>query len=40
MGFIESVPIEPEESAYIDGCHVFQVYFHIIKGLTGGAIKG
>ncbi len=30
MGFIESVPIELEESAYMDGCHVFQVYFHII----------
>ena len=30
MGFIESVPIELEESAYVDGCHVFQVYFHII----------
>ena len=30
MGFIESVPMELEESAYMDGCHVFQVYFHII----------
>ena len=30
MGFIESVPLELEESAYMDGCHVFQVYFHII----------
>ncbi len=30
MGFIESVPIELEESAYLDGCNVFQVYFHII----------
>ena len=30
MGFIESVPIELEESAYMDGCSVFQVYFHII----------
>lgn len=30
MGFIESVPIELEESAYVDGCNVFQVYFHII----------
>lgn len=29
-GFIESVPIELEESAYVDGCNVFQVYFHII----------
>lgn len=30
MGFIESVPIELEESAYVDGCNVFGVYFHII----------
>ena len=30
MGFIESVPMELEESAYMDGCSVFQVYFHII----------
>jgi len=30
MGFIESVPIELEESAYVDGCHVFQVYWHVI----------
>ena len=30
MGFIESVPMELEESAYMDGCNVFQVYFHII----------
>lgn len=30
MGFIESVPMELEESAYMDGCHMFQVYFHII----------
>ncbi len=30
MGFIQSVPIDLEESAYLDGCNVFQVYFHII----------
>lgn len=30
MGFIESVPIELEESAYLDGCNVFGIYFHII----------
>ena len=30
MGFIESVPMELAESAYMDGCNVFQVYFHII----------
>ena len=30
MGFIQSVPIELEERAYLDGCNVFQIYFHII----------
>lgn len=30
MGFIQSVPIELEESAYLDGCNIFQIYFHII----------
>lgn len=30
MGFIRSVPVEIEESAYLDGCNVFGIYFHII----------
>ena len=30
MGFIQTVPIELEESAYLDGCNVFQIYFNII----------
>lgn len=30
VGFIQSVPIDLEESAYLDGCNVFQIYFHII----------
>lgn len=30
MGFIQSIPIELEESAYLDGCNIFQIYFHII----------
>lgn len=30
MGFIQSVPIELEESAYLDGGNVFQIYFNII----------
>lgn len=30
MGFIQSVPIELEESAYLDGCNVFEIYFNII----------
>lgn len=30
MGFIQSVPVDLEESAYLDGCNIYQVYFHII----------
>ena len=30
MGFIQSVPIELEESAYLDGCNVCQSWFHIV----------
>lgn len=30
MGFIQSVPLELEESAYMDGASIFQVYFRII----------
>ena len=30
MGFIQSVPIELEESAYLDGRNVFQIFFRII----------
>ncbi len=30
MGFIESVPIDLEEAAYLDGCNIFQIYFRII----------
>lgn len=30
MGFIRSVPIELEESAYLDGCSIFKIYFKII----------
>lgn len=29
-GFVQSVPIELEESAYLDGCNVFQIFFRII----------
>ncbi len=34
MGFIRSLPIEMEESAYLDGCNVFQIYFKIIMPLA------
>lgn len=30
MGFIRSVPIELEESAYLDGCDVYGIYLRII----------
>ena len=34
MGFIQSIPIDLEESAYLDGCNVFQIFFHIILPLA------
>lgn len=30
MGFIQSIPLELEESAYLDGCNVFQIFFRIV----------
>ena len=30
MSFIRSLPIELEESAYLDGCNVFQIFFRIV----------
>lgn len=30
MGFIQSVPLELEESAFLDGCSVYQIYFKIV----------
>ena len=30
MGFIQSVPIDLEESAFLDGCNVFQIFMKII----------
>lgn len=30
MGFIQSVPVELEESAFLDGCNIYQVFFKII----------
>lgn len=34
MGFIRSLPIEVEESAYLDGCNVFQIFFKIIMPMA------
>lgn len=30
MGFINSLPIETEESAYLEGCSVYQIFFKIV----------
>ena len=30
MGFIQKVPVDLEESAYLDGCNVFQIFTKII----------
>ncbi|MBA4698150.1 MAG: carbohydrate ABC transporter permease [Ruminococcus sp.] len=34
MGYIKSIPIELEESAYIEGCNIFQIFFKVIVPLT------
>lgn len=34
MGFIRSVPIELEESAYLDGCNVYQIYLKLIMPIA------
>jgi len=34
MGFIRSLPISLEESAYIDGCDVVRIYFRIIMPIA------
>ncbi len=34
MGFIRSLPIEIEESAYLDGCNVFKIYFKMIMPMA------
>lgn len=33
IGFMNSIPIEMEEAAYMEGAHVFQVFFRIIVPL-------
>lgn len=38
VGFLESIPLELEESALIDGCDIFQVFFYIILPLTKPAL--
>lgn len=34
MGFIRSLPIDTEESAYLDGCSIYQIYFKIIMPMA------
>lgn len=33
-GYIEDLPIDLEESAYLEGCNVFQIFFKIVVPLT------
>lgn len=30
MGYIRSIPVELEESAYLDGCNVLRIFFYIV----------
>ncbi len=39
MGFMTSVPIELEESAYLEGCSIFQIYRKIVLPLTIPALS-
>ena len=32
-GFVKTVPRELEESAYLDGCHTIQTFYHIVLPL-------
>lgn len=34
MGFIRSLPIETEESAYLDGCNMYQIFFKIVMPMA------
>ncbi len=34
MGYIKSLPVELEEAAYMEGCNIFQIFFHVIVPLT------
>lgn len=34
MGFIRSLPIETEESAYLDGCNMYQIFFRIVMPMA------
>lgn len=34
MGFIKGLPIDLEESAFLEGCNIFQIFFKIIVPIT------
>lgn len=34
MGFIRSLPVETEESAYLDGCNMYQIFFRIVMPMA------
>lgn len=34
MGFIRGLPVDMEESAYLEGCNIFQIYFRIVMPLA------
>ncbi|MDL2236068.1 carbohydrate ABC transporter permease [Christensenellaceae bacterium OttesenSCG-928-L17] len=34
MGFIRSLPIEVEESAFLDGCNVYKIFFRIVMPMA------
>ncbi|MFI3254851.1 MAG: carbohydrate ABC transporter permease [Eubacteriales bacterium] len=34
MGFMRSLPIGTEESAFLDGCNVYQIYFKIVMPMA------
>lgn len=33
-GYIEDLPVDLEEAAYLDGCNVFQIFFKVVVPLT------
>lgn len=34
MGFMRSLPIETEESAHLDGCNIYQIYYKIVMPMA------
>jgi ABC-type glycerol-3-phosphate transport system permease component len=44
-GYFDSLPVEMEEAAVIDGANRFTIFWylilpHLVGGLTGGFVKG